>query len=50
MTKLNKKKQVNKTRQSHKTKLNPVHDKTQTFAHRSSAIFWASTLPKSTQN
>jgi hypothetical protein len=44
IAKSNKQKQVNKTRQSHKTKLNHVQDKAQTFARQSSAIFWASAL------
>jgi hypothetical protein len=47
--KIKQQKQVNKTRQSHKTKVNHVQDKTQTSSHRSSTIFWASALPKLTQ-
>jgi hypothetical protein len=36
-------------RQNHKTKANHAQDKTQTSARRSSAIFLAFALPKSTQ-
>jgi hypothetical protein len=37
--KSNKQKQVNKTRQSHKTKASNVQNKAQTSARRSSTIF-----------